>query len=58
MSDRPNQAKSPPPAGEHDNSLPARIRRLPNSPGVYLFKDRSGTVLYFGKAKALRSRVR
>ena len=31
---------------------------LPRSPGVYLFRDRDGTVIYVGKAKNLRSRVR
>src|SRR5579885_3183875 len=31
---------------------------IPTQPGVYLLKDRSGKVLYVGKAKSLRSRVR
>ena len=32
--------------------------RLPRRPGVYLFRDRAGRVLYVGKATNLRSRVR
>ncbi|MES2176477.1 MAG: excinuclease ABC subunit UvrC [Gemmatimonadota bacterium] len=35
-----------------------RIPHLPESPGVYLWKDADGKVLYVGKAKRLRSRVR
>ncbi len=37
--------------------LAAKARRLPRTPGVYLMKDASGTVLYVGKAGSLRSRV-
>ncbi|MDP3992844.1 MAG: excinuclease ABC subunit UvrC [bacterium] len=33
------------------------IQNLPNKPGVYLFKDEQGIVLYVGKAKSLKSRV-
>ena len=36
----------------------AKLDRLPASPGVYRFLDRKGKVIYVGKAKSLRSRVR
>ena len=39
-------------------SIDKKLDRLPPSPGVYLFKDESGKVIYVGKAKSLRSRVR
>ena len=35
-----------------------KIRTLPTQPGVYLYKNAEGTVIYVGKAKSLRSRVR
>lgn len=35
-----------------------RIESLPDGPGVYLWKDGSGNVLYVGKAKRLRQRVK
>src|SRR6478672_10206190 len=38
--------------------LQAKIRTLPTSPGVYLYKDPEGKVIYVGKAVNLRSRVR
>ncbi len=38
--------------------LAERVEALPTGPGVYLFKSRSGRVLYIGKAQNLRSRVR
>ena len=31
---------------------------LPESPGVYLFKDVTGKIIYVGKARILRNRVR
>ncbi len=40
------------------DSVAAKLPHLPESPGVYLWKDSGGTVLYVGKAKRLRSRVR
>ena len=36
----------------------SRIQKLPHSPGVYLFKDEAGTVIYVGKALDLCRRVR
>lgn len=39
-------------------SVEDKLKSLPNKPGVYLFKDRQGKVLYVGKAKILRNRVR
>ncbi len=38
--------------------LSARVATLPQTPGVYLFKDRRGRVIYVGKAKNLRARMR
>jgi excinuclease ABC subunit C len=38
--------------------LSDKLDSLPKSPGVYLFKDSGGQVIYVGKAKVLRHRVR
>ncbi|HEY5328673.1 MAG TPA: excinuclease ABC subunit UvrC [Acidobacteriaceae bacterium] len=38
--------------------LLAKIRTLPTGPGCYLYKNAEGVVIYVGKAKNLRSRVR
>ena len=38
--------------------LQEKIRTLPTRPGVYLYKNADGEVIYVGKAKNLRSRVR
>ncbi|HZG65859.1 MAG TPA: excinuclease ABC subunit UvrC [Herpetosiphonaceae bacterium] len=35
-----------------------RLKNVPLAPGVYLWKDASGTILYVGKSKALRDRMR
>src|SRR5262245_33708563 len=38
--------------------LKARIARLPEQPGVYLYYNEGGDTLYIGKARVLRDRVR
>lgn len=40
------------------DALAEKLRHLPTQPGVYQHRDAEGTVLYVGKAKSLRSRVR
>ncbi|MGZ7080506.1 MAG: GIY-YIG nuclease family protein, partial [Thermoanaerobaculia bacterium] len=37
--------------------LKARLREIPDRPGVYLHKNAEGEVIYVGKARNLRSRV-
>ncbi len=39
-------------------NLRNKLRNLPLSPGVYLFKNEKGKIIYVGKAKALRHRVK
>ncbi len=40
------------------NLVAEQVKRMPPQPGVYLFKDAAGAVLYVGKAARLRHRVR
>jgi len=41
-----------------EDQLKNRASRLPREPGVYLFKDTKGQIIYVGKAVSLRNRVR
>jgi excinuclease ABC subunit C len=41
-----------------NSRLETKLAALPARPGVYVFRDESGAVLYIGKAKSLRARVR
>jgi excinuclease ABC subunit C len=38
--------------------LKDKVKHLPSSPGVYLMKDINGQIIYVGKAKNLKNRVR
>ncbi len=42
----------------NDSLVTEQLRQLPTGPGVYLFKDVQGNILYVGKATNLRNRVR
>jgi excinuclease ABC subunit C len=42
----------------NNQRLEAQLKALPAKPGVYLFRGEDGRVLYIGKAKSLRPRVR
>src|SRR5258707_14391339 len=39
-------------------TLDEKLKEIPRSPGVYLYKDAAGNIIYIGKAKNLRNRVR
>ncbi len=41
-----------------EEHIEAQLKELPRQPGVYMMKDETGMVIYVGKAKSLRSRVR
>lgn len=45
------------PAASRSDFLKAKVRALPDGPGVYLMKDRLGRIIYVGKAKNLKKRV-
>ncbi len=40
------------------DQLKEKLAILPDQPGCYLMKDRQGTIIYVGKAKVLKNRVR
>ena len=58
----PNRGDDPFPPDPPDEFTPPDLKQaiaaLPSQPGVYLFRDREGKLLYVGKAKRLDQRVR
>ncbi|MBK8261601.1 MAG: excinuclease ABC subunit UvrC [Nannocystis sp.] len=63
IADRRGEGPPPPPPGwtpraRSAEELCALVELLPESPGVYLMRDRRGVVVYVGKANKLRARVR
>lgn len=40
------------------NDLKSKIENLPKKPGIYFFKDKKSEVIYIGKARSLRNRVK
>jgi excinuclease ABC subunit C len=54
----PKQAAKEVPEKDAISLLAAKLDSLPPKPGCYLFMDKAGAVVYVGKAKSLRSRVK
>ncbi|MCD6447296.1 MAG: excinuclease ABC subunit C [Candidatus Marinimicrobia bacterium] len=40
------------------NVIESKLKIVPDKPGVYIYHDQSGTIIYIGKAKSLKNRVR
>ena len=40
-----------------NKTLKNKIKELPQSPGIYLYKDKNGNIIYIGKASRLKRRV-
>ena len=53
--DHPNENRLMPHQG---TQLMQQLDRIPSEPGVYLFKDKEGKIIYVGKARQLKKRVR
>ena len=36
----------------------AKLKHIPDAPGIYIFKDKSGNIIYIGKAQSLKKRIK
>jgi len=54
----PNHDESAVAESPSDDELTRKLEAIPAEPGVYILRDRNAKVLYVGKAKSLRPRVR
>lgn len=54
----PSTSVPPGPHNSHIDALRERAAAMPAAPGVYLYKDARDRIIYVGKAKSLRDRVR
>src|SRR5271155_3692962 len=54
----PDPTSQPADAASSSDAIAVKLDAIAPEPGVYLLKDKAGKVLYVGKAKSLRSRVR
>ncbi len=52
-----NGPAAPEPAAGPEGGLAEQRRRLPDAPGVYIFADAEGRVVYVGKSRSIRKRV-
>ena len=52
-----NGPAAPRPAAGREGGLAEQRRRLPDAPGVYIFADAEGRVVYVGKSRSIRKRV-
>ena len=46
------------PTSDQDPQLVRQLEKIPTNPGVYLFRDQQGKIIYVGKARHLKKRVR
>ena len=54
----PEDLESPENLDDRLRRIKEKVKNLPQTPGVYIMKTQGGKIIYVGKAKSLRNRVR